>query len=122
MFWNKKYRAWNFHLFPLFSLNLFQFVAKCFEMFQCLDLVIFGSVSTDSLSNLYVSMFQNVSKQYKIGTFSICFNSVLKHVQVRKIETNLLPYTCIFFMFQYFNETNACPGISARGFLQALST
>ena len=52
-----------------FSLTLFQFVAKRFEMLQISDLVIFGSVSVDLLYNLYVSMFHN--KKYMAWNFHL---------------------------------------------------
>ena len=56
MFRNTRYGAWNFHLF------LFQFVSKCFETIESVDLEIFclfQFVSVVLLYNLYVSMFRN---------------------------------------------------------------
>ena len=47
MFRNTRYGGWNFHLF------MFQFVSKCFETIESMDLEIF------SLYNFYVSMFRN---------------------------------------------------------------
>ena len=56
MFRNTRYGAWNFHLF------MFQFVSKCFETIESVDLDIFSPfqfVSVVLLYNLYVSMFRN---------------------------------------------------------------
>ena len=56
MFRNTRYGAWNFHLF------MFQFVSKCFETNESVDLDIlslFQYVSVSLLYNLYVSMFRN---------------------------------------------------------------
>ena len=80
MFRNTRYGGWNFHLF------LFQFVSKCFETIESVDLEIFclfHFVSVVLLYNLYVSIFRNtryggwnfhlflfqfVSKQLKVWT------------------------------------------------------
>ena len=54
MFRNTRYGGWNFHLF------MFQFVSKCFETIESVDLDIFSLfqyVSIVLLYNLYVSMF-----------------------------------------------------------------
>ena len=56
MFRNTRYRVWNFHLF------IFQFVPKCFETIESVDIDIFSLfqfVSVVLLYNLYVSMFRN---------------------------------------------------------------
>ena len=56
MFRNIRYGGWNFHLF------MFQFVSKCFETIESVDLDIFSLfpfVSVVLLYNLYVSMFRN---------------------------------------------------------------
>ena len=107
-----------------FSLTLFQFVAKRFETFQILDLVIFGSVSicsVDLLYNLYVSMFCNkkyiawnfhlFSKFVSIccETFRIVANFGLSHFWVCFNLFQLIYY--ITYMFQCFATRNIWPRI-----------
>ena len=82
-----------------FSLTLYQFVAKRFETFQSSDLVNFF--------NLFQLIYYII---YMFRFVSICFETFGSE-NLDFFFTDLLPY--IFFMFQCFNETNACPGISA---------
>ena len=72
MFRNTRYGGWNFHLF------MFQFVSKCFETIESVDLDIFSAfqfVSVVLLYNLYVSMFRNTRYDLEFSPFyvSVCF-------------------------------------------------
>ena len=121
MFRNKKYMAWNFHLFS----NL---VSICCETFRNVSnfghshfLGLFQFVSVDLLYNLYVSMFRN--KKYMAWNFhlfsnlvSICcemFRNVskfgLSHFWVCFNLFQLIYY--IIYMFQCFATRNIWPGI-----------
>ena len=121
MFRNKKYMAWNFHLFS----NL---VSICCETFRNVSnfghshfLGLFQFVSVDLLYNLYVSMFRN--KKYMAWNFhlfsnlvSICcetFRNVskfgLSHFWVCFNLFRLIYY--IIYMFQCFATRNIWPGI-----------
>ena len=90
MFRNTRYGAWNFHLF------LFQFVSKCFETIESVDLEIFclfHFVSVVLLYNLYVSMFRNT--RYGGWNFHLfLFQFVLKRFET--IESVDLEISCLF--------------------------
>ena len=92
MFRNKKYGVWNFHLF------LFQFVLKCFETGESVDLEIFRLfqfVAVGLLYNLYVSMFRN--KKYGVWNFHLfLFQFVSK-----RFETSESVDLEIFHLFQF---------------------
>ena len=97
MFRNTRYGAWNFHLF------LFQFVLKCFETIESVDLEIFclfQFVSVVLLYNLYVSMFRNT--RYGAWNFHLfLFQFVLKHFEtIESVDLKFfLPVSICFSSF-----------------------
>ena len=94
MFRNIRYGGWNFHLF------MFQFVSKCFETIESVDLEIFclfHFVSVVLLYNLYVSMFRNT--RYGAWNFYLfLFQFVSKRFET--IESVDLEIFACFNLFQ----------------------
>ena len=92
MFRNTRYGGWNFHLF------VFQFVSKCFETIESVDLDIFNPfqfVSVVLLYNLYVSIFRNT--RYGAWNFPLfMFQFVSK-----RFKTTESVDLEIFSLFQY---------------------
>ena len=95
MFRNTRYGTWNFHLF------MFQFVSKCFETAESVDLDIFSAfqfVSVVLLYNLYVSMFRNT--RYGTWNFHLfMFQFVSKCFETIEYVSVVLLY---IFMFRCF--------------------
>ena len=92
MFRNTRYGAWNFHLF------LFQFVLKCFETIESVDLetfCLFHFVSVVLLYNLYVSMFRNT----RYGGWN--FHLFLLQFVLKRFETIENVDLEIFCLFQF---------------------
>ena len=92
MFPNTRYGGWNFHLF------MFQFVSKCFETIESVDLDIFNPfqfVSVVLLYNLYASIFRNT--RYGAWNFPLfMFQFVSK-----RFKTTESVDLEIFSLFQY---------------------
>ena len=116
MFRNTRYGGWNFHLF------LFQFVSKCFETIESVDLEIFclfHFVSVVLLYNLYVSMFRNT--RYGAWNFHIfMFQFVSKRSKQLKVWVDLEIFCLFHFvsvvllynhMFQCFETPDMGAGI-----------
>ena len=99
MFRNTRYGTWNFHLF------MFQFVLKCFETIESVDLEIFSlfqHVSVVLLYNLYVSMFRNT--RYGGWNFHLfMFQFVSKRFETIKILDldifSLFQFVSVFYSF-----------------------
>ena len=92
MFRNTRYGGWNFHLF------MFQFVSKCFETIESVDLDIFSPfqfVSVVLLYNLYVSMFRNT----RYGAWN--FHLFMFQFVSKRFETTESVDLEIFSLFQY---------------------
>ena len=92
MFRNTRYGTWNFHLF------MFQFVSKCFETIESVDLEIFSLfqyVSVVLLYNLYVSMFRNT----RYGGWN--FHLFMFQFVSKRFETIKILDLDIFSLFQF---------------------
>ena len=92
MFRNTRYGGWNFHLF------LFQFVSKCFETIESVDLeffCLFYFVSVVLQYNLYVSMFPNT----RYGAWN--FHLFLFQFVSKRFETIESVDLEIFSLFQF---------------------
>ena len=108
-----------------FSLTLFQFVAKCFETFQILDLVIFWlCFNLFQLIYYIIYMFQCFATKNiwpRIFTFSLTlFQFVAKCFETFQISDLVIFWVCfnlfqliyyIIYMFQCFATKNIWPGI-----------
>ena len=96
MFRNTRYGTWNFHLF------MFQFVSKCFETIEHVDLDIFSAfqfVSVVLLYKLYVSMFRNT--RYGGWNFHLfMFQFVSKCFETIEYVSVVLLYNLYVSMFR----------------------
>ena len=117
MFRNKKYMAWNFHLFS----NLVSICCETFRNVSNSDLVIFGVcfnlfqfVLADSLYHLYVSMFQN--KKYMAWNFHLFSNLVSICCEAyRNVSNSDLSFFWVCFtLFYLITISSICFNVSQQ--------